>query len=126
MAPSGERPWAASYAPGVPLDIEVPDESLVDLLDSAVERFGALVALDFFGATTTYTELGDQVAKAAEGLRRLGVQPGDRVALRSFRTARSTWWPSTRFYGSAPSWSNTTLCTPRRRWPFSWVTTVPG
>jgi long-chain acyl-CoA synthetase len=81
MAASGERPWAGSYGPGVPLDIDVPDESLVDLLDSSVARFGPLVALDFFGATTTYTELGDQVAKAAEGLRRLGVQPGDRVAL---------------------------------------------
>jgi long-chain acyl-CoA synthetase len=79
---SGEdRLWARSYAPGVPLDIEVPDESLVDLLESSVGRFGPLVALDFFGAATTYTELGEQVAKAAEGLRRLGVQPGDRVAL---------------------------------------------
>jgi long-chain acyl-CoA synthetase len=39
------------------------------------------VALDFFGATTTYAELGEQVAKAAEGLRRHGVQKGDRVAL---------------------------------------------
>lgn len=79
---SGEdRLWARSYAPGVPLDIEVPDESLVDLLESSVGRFGPLVALDFLGAATTYTELGEQVAKAAEGLRRLGVRPGDRVAL---------------------------------------------
>jgi long-chain acyl-CoA synthetase len=78
---SPDRCWAASYAPGVPLDIEVPEESLVDLLESSVERFGPLTALDFFGATTTYTELGEQVAKAAEGLRRLGVGPGDRVAL---------------------------------------------
>ena len=75
------RPWAASYAPGVPLDISVPEESLVDLLESSVARFGPLVALDFFGATTTYTRLGGQVAKAAEGLRRLGVRSGDRVAL---------------------------------------------
>lgn len=81
MVQSPDRRWAASYAPGVPLDIEVPEESLVDLLESSVERFGPLDALDFFGATTTYAELGQQVAKAAEGLRRLGVGPGDRVAL---------------------------------------------
>ena len=76
-----ERPWARSYAPGVPLDIEVPDESLVDLLESSAARFAGHDALDFFGATTTYAELVDQVARAAEGLRRLGVGPGDRVAL---------------------------------------------
>ncbi|HEU4514089.1 MAG TPA: long-chain-fatty-acid--CoA ligase [Nocardioidaceae bacterium] len=76
-----ERPWAASYPPGVPLDVEIPEESLVELLDASVRRFGPKVALDFFGATTTYTELGRQVDQAAEVLRRLGVGPGDRVAL---------------------------------------------
>jgi long-chain acyl-CoA synthetase len=81
VQPAEDRPWAKSYAPGVPLDIEVPDESLVDLLESSVARFGPLVALDFFGAITTYAELGVQVAKAAEGLRRSGVRSGDRVAL---------------------------------------------
>ncbi|GAB2758776.1 long-chain-fatty-acid--CoA ligase [Nocardioides pakistanensis] len=76
-----ERPWAASYAPGVPLDLELPSESLVDLLDSSVRRFGDRAALDFFGATTSYARLGEQVARAAEALRRLGVEKGDRVAL---------------------------------------------
>ena len=33
------------------------------------------------GATTSYREMGDQVARAAEALRRVGVGPGDRVAL---------------------------------------------
>jgi long-chain acyl-CoA synthetase len=81
MARNEELPWAKSYAPGVPLDVPIPDESLVDLLDSSVARFGPRVALDFFGATTTYDRLGQQVAKAAEGLRSLGVSAGDRVAL---------------------------------------------
>lgn len=81
MNTSGDRPWATSYAPGVPLDIDVPEESLVDLLETSVRRFGPKVALDFFGATTTYTQLGQQVAQGAEVLRRLGVGRGDRVAL---------------------------------------------
>ena len=80
-AAQARRPWASSYAPGVPLDIDVPEESLVDLLEVSIARFPDHVALDFFGADTTYTRLGDQVLRAAEGLRRLGVQAGDRVAL---------------------------------------------
>lgn len=76
-----DRPWLASYAPGVPADIDVTEETLSDLLDSAVEEFAGTVALDFYGATTTYRALGAQVAHAAEALARLGVEPGDRVAL---------------------------------------------
>ena len=81
MDGDGARPWAKSYAPGVPLDIPVPTDSLVALLEQSVGRFGSRVALDFFGATTTYEQLGASVARAAEGLRRLGVRAGDRVAL---------------------------------------------
>ena len=51
------------------------------LIDEAVRTVPHKVALEFFGATTTYAELGDQIERAAEGLRVAGVQPGDRVAL---------------------------------------------
>ena len=75
------RPWLSSYAPGVPARVEVPDQSLVDLLEGSVERFGPRAALDFFGATTSYAVLGDRVDRASEALRRMGVEAGDRVAL---------------------------------------------
>ncbi len=81
MEATSSRPWLSSYAPGVPADIEVTDETLSDLLDTAVTTYAGHTALDFYGATTTYTELGAQVACAAEGLRRLGIAAGDRVAL---------------------------------------------
>ncbi|WP_394770507.1 long-chain-fatty-acid--CoA ligase [Lacisediminihabitans sp.] len=75
------RPWLASYAEGVPHDIEVPEGSLYDLVEGSVAEFGQNVALEFFGRETTYAELGDQILRAAEGLRVLGVQKGDTVAL---------------------------------------------
>ncbi len=75
------RPWIASYAEGVPDDIELPTGSLSDLIAASVTEFGDGVALEFFGRETTYRELGDQINRAAEGLRQLGVRKGDPIAL---------------------------------------------
>ena len=80
-SPYASRPWSTSYAEGVPLEIEDPSQTLPEMLAASVATYGKKVALEFFGASTTYAELGDQVARAAEGLRRLGVRAGDRVAL---------------------------------------------
>ncbi|TFD70860.1 long-chain-fatty-acid--CoA ligase [Cryobacterium gelidum] len=75
------RPWLASYAPGVPGTIAETTETLTDMMETSAERFAPAVALDFFGSSTTYAELGEQISRAANGLRKLGVTPGDRVAL---------------------------------------------
>lgn len=81
MTGYSDRPWVSAYAPDVPADIELPEGSLAHLIDDSVATYGKHVALEFFGATTTYAELGDQIARAAEGLRKRGVRKGDRVAL---------------------------------------------
>ena len=81
MNPYDQRLWLAHYATGVPDEIDEPTQTLSDMIDDAVKRFGKRPALEFFGAETSYRELGALIAKAAEGLRRLGVAPGDRVAL---------------------------------------------
>ena len=79
--PLSERPWLASYAPGVEAEVQVPAESLPEMLATSAVRFGDRVALDFFGVETTYVELAGQVSRAAEALRVAGVGAGDRVAL---------------------------------------------
>ncbi|SFR73634.1 long-chain acyl-CoA synthetase [Agromyces sp. CF514] len=81
MSITTPRPWLASYADGVPDDLELPEGSLYDLLATSVAEHPASVALEFFGRETTYAELGEQVERAAEGLRLLGVQKGDTVAI---------------------------------------------
>ncbi len=81
MTGFAERPWLEHYAPGVPHTLDETAETMVDMIDAAVRDYGTSVALDFFGAETTYRQLGDQIARAAEGLRKAGVKAGDRVAL---------------------------------------------
>ncbi|HET7724870.1 MAG TPA: long-chain-fatty-acid--CoA ligase [Propionibacteriaceae bacterium] len=76
-----DAPWVKHYQPGVPAEIELPSESLVALVERSVREAADSVATEFFGRTTTYAQLGEQISRAAEGLRRLGVQAGDRVAI---------------------------------------------
>ncbi|MCL2316004.1 MAG: long-chain-fatty-acid--CoA ligase [Actinomycetia bacterium] len=79
MAPTPH--WTQFYTPGVPADIVPPREPLPRLIEHAARAASRDIATDFFGRTTTYQDLGDQVARAAEGLRHLGVRAGDRVAI---------------------------------------------
>ena len=65
----------------VPYEVPVPDESLYSLLDDAARLYPDRIALDYFGATTTYTQVRDHVLKAARVLREAGVGPGDTVAI---------------------------------------------
>ena len=81
MTISTPRPWLASYADGVPVELELPRGSLYDLVEASIAEFPGNAALEFFGRVTTYAEMGVQIERAAEGLRLLGVQKGDTVAL---------------------------------------------
>ena len=76
-----DAPARPHYAPGVPGAIAPVTEPLSRMLDDAVRRFPDRVALDFLGQATTYRRLGEQVACAAEALRRLGVGRGDVVGV---------------------------------------------
>ena len=81
MAGVTKPEWTKNYQPGVPAEIDLPDEPLSAMFARAARKGGKRVALEFFGATTTYRELADQVDRAAAGLEALGVGPGDRVAI---------------------------------------------
>jgi long-chain acyl-CoA synthetase len=48
--PLSSRPWLVSYAPDVPADVQVPVESLSEMLSASARRYADRVALDFFGA----------------------------------------------------------------------------
>ena len=79
--PYADRPWLAGYAPEVPGEIDEVVQTLSDMIEASIARYGRSKALEFFGAGTSYRDLGEQIERAAEGLRRLGVTHGDRVAI---------------------------------------------
>ncbi|WP_165068547.1 long-chain-fatty-acid--CoA ligase [Marisediminicola senii] len=81
MSASHPRPWLSRYAENVPDDVPLPAGSLSGIVDDAIAQYPENVALEFFGRTTTYSQLGEQIAAAAEGLRLLGVKKGDPVAI---------------------------------------------
>jgi long-chain acyl-CoA synthetase len=75
-------PAAGSAPVTSPVDLPaIPDEPLTAALERAAVDHPDRVAVDFLGATMTYAELSDEVARAAGALLALGVQPGDRVAI---------------------------------------------
>ena len=72
---------AHDFYDAVPYEVPTPDTSLYALLDTAARLYPDRVALDYFGATTTYAQVRDQVLRAARVLHEAGVRPGDTVAI---------------------------------------------
>lgn len=75
------RTWISQYDPGVPPELEIPDEPLYAALSRAAERWPDRVAIRFYGRSTTYRELNELANRFANALIALGVARGDRVAL---------------------------------------------
>ena len=76
-----ERVWISRYDAGVPATSAYPEWTVPDLLRRSASRFPDSTALFFYGTCISYRELNDLTTRFAQGLRRLGVQTGDRVAL---------------------------------------------
>jgi long-chain acyl-CoA synthetase len=55
--------------------------NLVELAEASRQRYPDRIALRLFDRTVTYSELIDNVEKAAGGLVKLGIRKGDRVAI---------------------------------------------
>lgn len=75
------HPWVRHYEKGVPFRLTIPDLPLTSLLDTAASQYPNHTALIYYGARTTYAQLSNLANRFAIALLRLGIQPGDRVAL---------------------------------------------
>ncbi|MGH2482663.1 MAG: AMP-binding protein, partial [Ktedonobacteraceae bacterium] len=75
------RPWVAWYQSGVPAQLDIPDHPLTWLLDQAVSKYPHQTALIYYGTKISYAQLSMLANRFAVALQRLGIQPGDRVAI---------------------------------------------
>jgi long-chain acyl-CoA synthetase len=75
------RPWSTAYEPEVSPRLDYPEAPLQQFLFDAARKFARRPAVTFYGKTLNYETLASLVTRCANGLRTLGVRPGDRVAL---------------------------------------------
>ena len=81
-ASTADRPWLASYSPGVPADIDVAQyPSLVHLLEESFQKYASRTAYSFMGKDISYGQVDSLSQAFAAYLQGLGLVKGDRVAI---------------------------------------------
>src|SRR6058998_1498882 len=109
VAPMAERPWKRHYDPGVPATLVYPRVPLQAMLDDAAESHPSATATIFFNRKRSYKSISDAAWRFANGLRRLGIKQGDRVALVLPNTPQFV----IAFYGALRAGAIVVPCNPR-------------
>ncbi|MGM9944134.1 MAG: AMP-binding protein, partial [Lysinibacillus sp.] len=73
--------WLKSYPDNVRYEIDIPVTTMVDKFFQAIQLTPSTTAIIDEQREITYAQFGDEVLRLANGLRGLGIQKGDRVAL---------------------------------------------
>lgn len=76
-----EQPPFRSYPEGVPRELSLPPETLLDMFSRSAQRFSRRPAMYFFGKTLSYHDSHALIERFACALAALGIRKGDRVAL---------------------------------------------
>jgi len=77
-----DRPWLASYPPGMPADVDPSKyKSLVGLMEESFSKYADRTAYSFMGKSITYSDTDKQSRAFACYLQGLGLGKGDRVAV---------------------------------------------
>ncbi len=81
LAEYEKRPWLKLYPKGVPSEIEVPDKSIIDMIDEATEKWGDKTSVIFYGRKMKHKDIKDMSLRFAAALHDLGIGKGDIVAV---------------------------------------------
>ncbi len=77
----GTFPWEKSYPADIDWRADITPRPLPDLLDEAAAAYGDQTCISFRGRRFRYTEVADQVNRAAKGFQALGIHKGIKVGL---------------------------------------------
>lgn len=76
-----DRPWLRHWPEGIPKTIDYPDIPVPELLRRTAKAHPDWPAMSFYGLRITYREFDEKVDRFAAGLKKLGLNRGDRVSL---------------------------------------------
>ncbi|MBU8905652.1 long-chain-fatty-acid--CoA ligase [Desertibacillus haloalkaliphilus] len=76
-----QKPWLKHVAEGNPKEVNIPIQSLQQLLKQSVEKYRENIAITFYNKTYTYGQLHTAIEKVASSFVKLGIKKGDRVAI---------------------------------------------
>ncbi|MCE4606272.1 MAG: AMP-binding protein [Desulfurococcales archaeon] len=76
-----DRPWFKFYPPGFTLELDYPETTVYELLETSARRFPGKTAVIFYGGRLTYSQVKDYSERLATFLARNGIGKGDRVAI---------------------------------------------
>src|SRR5438309_11803848 len=108
-APVTGKPWTRHYDPDVPASLVYPRVLLQAMLDDAAGNHPNSTATIFFNHKRSYRSISDAAWRFANGLRRLGVKTGERVALVLPNTPQFL----IAFYGALRAGAVVVPCNPR-------------
>lgn len=80
-SPNNNKPWLASYPPGMSGDLAPVNSSLFEIFARPARAHPQKPCIDFLNKKFTYGEIHDLVCRFAFGLRQAGIKKGDRVGL---------------------------------------------
>nr|WP_323741969.1 long-chain fatty acid--CoA ligase [Salinibacillus xinjiangensis] len=76
-----EKVWFNHYPQHVQTELEIPEQSVYDMLARTISTYKKHKAIYFYGREITYQELGVQTGAFASRLQENGLVKGDRVAI---------------------------------------------
>ncbi|MCB1314469.1 MAG: long-chain fatty acid--CoA ligase [Leptospiraceae bacterium] len=75
------RPWLRQYDAGVATSLQYPGQTVPEMYTRSIAAHADRTALAFMGKRLSYAQLGNQARSFATYLKRIGLQPGDRVVM---------------------------------------------
>ena len=82
------KPWLSQYSSFVPIELPLPQASMIDIFEQTVAANPQSPAIHYFDRTISFAELNDRADQFAGLLASWDVGYGDRVAISAQNEAR--------------------------------------